>query len=97
MRLEDLSAFPHAKVVRSVNHLPEARAAGVRAASAPIVFIGETHSYPQPGWAEALLTAFEGPWAAVVPAIGNANPNGRSELGVVSVRLRHVGTKSAFG
>ena len=28
--LEDLSAFPHAKVVRSVNHLPEARAAGVR-------------------------------------------------------------------
>jgi hypothetical protein len=33
--LEDLSAFPHAKVVRSVNHLPEARAAGVRTASAP--------------------------------------------------------------
>jgi hypothetical protein len=76
VRLEDLSAFPHAKVVRSVNHLPEARAAGVRAASAPIVFIGETHTYPQPGWAEALLTAFNGPWAAVVPAIGNANPTG---------------------
>jgi len=74
--LEDLSAFPHAKVVCSVNHLPEARAAGVRAASAPIVFIGETHSYPQPGWAEALLAAFDGPWAAVVPAIGNANPTG---------------------
>jgi hypothetical protein len=72
--LEDLSAFPHAKVVRSVNHLPEARAAGVRAASAPIVFIGETHTYPESGWAEALLTAFDGPWAAVIPAIGNANP-----------------------
>src|SRR5262245_53619015 len=57
VRLEDLSTFPHAKVVRSVNDLPEARAAGVRVASAPIVFIGETHSYPQPGWAEALLTA----------------------------------------
>jgi hypothetical protein len=76
VRLGDLSAFPHAKVVRSVNNLPEARAAGVRAASAPIVFIGETHTYPQPGWAEALLTAFNGPWAAVVPAIGNANPTG---------------------
>jgi hypothetical protein len=75
-RPEDLNAFPHAKVISSVNHLPEARAAGVRAASAPIVFIGETHSYPQPGWAEALLTAFNGPWAAVVPAIGNANPTG---------------------
>jgi len=75
VRLEDLSGFPHAKVVRSLNHLPEARAAGVRAASGPIVFIGETHTYPQPGWAEALLTAFNGgPWAAVVPAIGNANP-----------------------
>ena len=74
VRPEDLSAFPYAHVIRSVDHLPEARAAGVQAASAPFVFIGETHSYPQPGWAAALLTAFEGPWAAVVPAIGNANP-----------------------
>jgi hypothetical protein len=76
VRPEDLSAFPHAQVVRSVDDLSEARAVGVRAASAPFVFIGETHSYPQPGWAAALLTAFEGPWAAVVPAIGNANPTG---------------------
>ena len=74
VRPEDLSSFPCAQVLRSVNHLPEARAVGIRAASAPIVFIGETHAYPQPGWAEALFTAFEGPWAAVVPAIGNANP-----------------------
>ena len=76
VQLEDLGAFPHAKVIGSVNHLPDARAAGIRAASAPIVFIGETHSYPQPGWAQALLAAFNGPWAAVVPAIGNANPTG---------------------
>jgi hypothetical protein len=72
--LKTWSSFPYAQVLRSVNHLPEARAVGIRAASAPIVFIGETHAYPQPGWAEALFTAFEGPWAAVVPAIGNANP-----------------------
>src|SRR5262245_31457798 len=71
---EDLGAFPHTKIIGSVNHLPDARAAGVRAASAPIVFIGETHTYPQRGWAEALLTAFNGPWAAVVPAVANANP-----------------------
>jgi hypothetical protein len=76
VRAEDLSSFPHTQILRSGSDLSEARAVGVRAASAPIVFIGETHSYPQPGWAEALLTAFEGPWAAVVPAIGNANPTG---------------------
>jgi hypothetical protein len=73
---EDVNSFPHVQIVRSVSGLSEARAVGIRAASAPIVFIGETHSYPQPGWAEALLAAFEGPWAAVVPAICNANPSG---------------------
>jgi hypothetical protein len=76
MRSEDLRAFPHAKVLRGVNHLPKARADGIRAATAPYVFIGETHSYPQPGWAEALLRAFEGSEAAIVPSIGNANPTG---------------------
>jgi len=56
--------------------LAAARALGIRAATAPLVFIGETHTYPEPGWAAALLAAFEGPWATVVPAITNANPNG---------------------
>jgi len=75
---EELGAFAWARVVRidSVFPLAQARAAGVRAASSPIVFIGETHTYPQPGWAEAMLTTFEQPWTAVVPAIGNANPAG---------------------
>lgn len=50
------------------------RAAGVRAASAPIVVIGETHTYAHPGWAEALLAAHTGTWAIVVPGLGNANP-----------------------
>jgi hypothetical protein len=62
--------------VGSSTPLPAARAAGVRRASAPIVFIGETHTYPHPGWAEALLRAFEEPWAAVIPAVDNANPAG---------------------
>jgi hypothetical protein len=53
----------------------EARAAGLLAASAPWVVIGETHCYPQPGWARALLSAIaEGRWDAIGPQIVNANP-----------------------
>jgi predicted dehydrogenase len=49
-------------------------AAGVRAASAPIVVFCEDHSFPEPGWAEALIAAHQGPYAAVGPAVRNANP-----------------------
>jgi hypothetical protein len=62
--------------VGDVNLLAVAGAAGVRAATAPIVVIGETHTYPDPGWGEALIRAHEGPWAVIVPGFGNANPNG---------------------
>lgn len=54
---------------------PEARAAGVRQAHAPIVAFVEEHSFPAPGWAEALIQAHQGPWAAVGPVIANANPD----------------------
>src|SRR6185295_6477622 len=53
---------------------PAARAAGVRAARAPIVAFVEDHSFPQPGWAEALIAAHQQDWAVVGPAVGNANP-----------------------
>lgn len=57
--------------------LGEARAAGVRAATAPVVAIGETHAFPEPDWAERILQAHDdGPWAVVVPSIANANPDG---------------------
>lgn len=56
--------------------LAAARAAGVRAATAPIVFLGETHSYPEPDWADGLIEAHEGDWAAVTPGFRNANPAG---------------------
>jgi hypothetical protein len=49
-------------------------AAGVRAARAAVVAYVEEHSYPQPGWAEALIRAHEGSWAAVGATIVNANP-----------------------
>jgi len=60
--------------VDSLACLPRARAQGVRAATAPVVLFGETHAYPHPRCAEALVEAHEGPWAVVGPAIYNANP-----------------------
>ena len=55
--------------------LSRARAAGVRAASAPIVFVGETHCFPEPDMCSRLLAGFtDEQCAAVVPAIVNANP-----------------------
>jgi hypothetical protein len=54
--------------------LHRARAAGVRRATAPVVAIGETHSYPEPGWAAAHLAAHRDACAAVGTQMRNANP-----------------------
>lgn len=54
--------------------LAGARAAGIRQASTPVVVFAEDHSFPEPSWAEALIQAHKGPWAAVGPVICNANP-----------------------
>lgn len=51
--------------------------AGVRSASASIVALGEDHSFPQPGWAEALLRAHERGYAVVGPVVRPANPGTR--------------------
>jgi hypothetical protein len=50
-----------------------ARARALLAAAAPVVVIGETHCYPQPGWARAMIRACA-EWDAVGPQIVNANP-----------------------
>ena len=50
------------------------RAAGVRAASAPLIAFTEDHCLPEPGWARALIDAHREPWAAVGPAFLNGNP-----------------------
>jgi hypothetical protein len=52
------------------------RAAGVRAARAPVVVFGETHCFPEPGWAAALIETHNGTWTAVLPGFANANPTG---------------------
>jgi hypothetical protein len=51
-----------------------ARAAAVHDASAPVVAFIEDHCFPAPTWAEELIEAHQGPWAAVGYAFTNANP-----------------------
>jgi hypothetical protein len=51
-------------------------ARGVGAAGAPIVALGETHSFPQPGWVEALIGRHSDSCAAVGPVVEGANPAG---------------------
>lgn len=55
--------------------LGEAKAAGVRATSAPLVALGEDHVLPTPGWAEALIQASAAGWTGIGSAFDNANPH----------------------
>jgi hypothetical protein len=61
-------------VEHSLENLAQARAAGVRAASAEWVFIGETHSYPRPDMADCLIRHASSSWSVITPAVCNANP-----------------------
>ncbi len=72
----ELQGFLRYRVVEvgAMHSLAWARAAGIRQAGAPVVAFGETHSYPQPGWAGALIAAHRDSWAVVGPVLGNANP-----------------------
>lgn len=58
----------------SVWPMPHSRAAGARAATAPMIFLGETHSFPAPGFAQAIIDASTLAWDVLVPGIGCANP-----------------------
>ena len=60
--------------VTAVVPMAIARAAAVRATTAPLVFLGETHSFAHPNFAAELLDAFDGSCDVLVPGIGNANP-----------------------
>jgi Glycosyl transferase family 2 len=52
----------------------EARAEGARLAKYEIVAFIEDHCFPARDWAEILIEAHRGPWAAVGYAFTNANP-----------------------
>ena len=62
--------------VPSIYPLSLARVAGIEAATAPFVFMGETHSFPHPGMFEALLERHSAGATVVVPVFENANPIG---------------------
>ncbi len=61
--------------VNPIRSIGSANAAGIRAATAPVVALAEDHCFPEPDWAERLLAAHAGPWAVVGPAVKNANPH----------------------
>ena len=61
--------------VDSVQPTGPVRAAGIRAARAPVVAFAEEHCFPASGWAQALIDAHERDYAAVGPAVRNANPD----------------------
>ena len=73
---DDVSAFAGTRVVNGgpVRTSNISRCAGIRAASAPVVVLAEDHSFPEPGWAEALWSSHGAGIAAVGPVLGNANP-----------------------
>jgi hypothetical protein len=60
--------------VGAITSSAAARAAGIRAAAASVIALAEDHCFPAPDWAEALIAAHRGPWVAVGPVLGNANP-----------------------
>ncbi len=64
-------------------------AAGIAAASAPLVFVGETHSFPEPDCLERLLAAHaRGNYAVVMPQLLNANAGRASSWANVFVTYR---------
>ena len=72
--LGEFWGWQHVQIAR-LDSTSEARAAGIRQARAPVVVLTEDHSFATPGWAAALIEAHHDDWAAVGPAMLNANPS----------------------
>ena len=72
-----------------------ARAAGIRAATAPYVFLGEPHALPCPGWATALLEEHGRGTACVVPTF--VNPNASHPVGQAAFLLAYGAYVDAAG
>jgi GT2 family glycosyltransferase len=77
--ISQLSGYAQVRVIEigRIRSTAEANAAGALAASAPVVAFVEEHSYPEPEWARALISAHQQSWAAVGPVVRNANPGSR--------------------
>jgi hypothetical protein len=75
-RASELDRFHSVQVVEraAVDTIAAANAAGVRRARAPVVALCEDDEWAERGWVVALLRAHREPYAAVGPAVVNANP-----------------------
>jgi Glycosyl transferase family 2 len=75
--IADLKDFMNWRIVELgvLRTVAQAKAAGIRSATAPVVVMTEDHSLPDPAWAQALIDAHGGDWAAVGPAMCNGNPH----------------------
>ena len=75
-RPDPLTEFAQIQIVEvgTIHSIGRANAAGILHATAPLIALAEAHCFPDPQWAENLIKAHEGPWAAVGPAVRNANP-----------------------
>ncbi|MBD0316791.1 MAG: glycosyltransferase [Nitrospiraceae bacterium] len=73
---DPLTGFAQVQIVEvgTIRSIGRANAAGIRHATAPVIALAEDHCFPDPQWAENLIKAHRGPWAAVGPAVRNANP-----------------------
>lgn len=73
----ELSAFAGHQIIEigEFARTSMARAAGIRAARAPVIVLAEDHCFPAPGWAEALVARQSENWSAVGPVFHNANPH----------------------
>ena len=74
----DVAPFHGHRVVEVADIMPLglSRAEGVRATTAPVVTVGETHALPRADWAAEILAAFDAGRSVVVPGITNGNPDG---------------------
>ena len=60
--------------IGAFDSIARANAEGARHARAAVIAFTEDHCFPESQWAEALLRAHRGPYAAVGPVVRNANP-----------------------
>ncbi|MEJ2153155.1 MAG: hypothetical protein P8Y29_09455 [Gemmatimonadota bacterium] len=65
IRTNDFELFHSLKIVDvpELDSVGTGFAAGVRRAQAPIVMLAEDHAFPEPGLAEAILAAYDDPYA----------------------------------
>jgi glycosyltransferase involved in cell wall biosynthesis len=86
-RLE-LTRLSHVYLSRpDIDRWGAARAEGARHATSETIAFIEDHCFPAPTWAEVLIDAHRGPWAAIGYAFTNANP--RSYVSRSSLMARY--------